>query len=134
MTASVRLHYGGDSHELRLPFLIESYLYDLLAALGAARALNLPWSRWKSPWRPLPAAKRGTIFRSAEGITVIDGLYNSSPQPWSGSSGYVELPAKTARGRARRNARARSRIFEISRNGAAWPPDADGTWSRPWDF
>ncbi|MHB8053959.1 MAG: UDP-N-acetylmuramoyl-tripeptide--D-alanyl-D-alanine ligase [Candidatus Aminicenantales bacterium] len=91
-----RLDYDGASHDLRLPFLTDGYVRNLLAALGVARAFGLRWDALEPALSGLgPTAKRGRILRLAGGIVVIDDTYNSSPQALAMAlRGYVHLPAK----------------------------------------
>ncbi len=91
-----RLDYDGTSRDLHLPFLTEGTVYNLLAALGAARAFGLRWDVLEPALAGLgPAAKRGRINRLAGGIVIIDDTYNSSPQALAMAlRGYAHLPAE----------------------------------------
>jgi len=91
-----RLRYAGTDRDIRLPFLTDSQVQNLLAALGVARAFGLPWERLAEAVAGLgPTTKRGTILRLAGGIIVIDDSYNSSPLALeSALRGYSHLPAK----------------------------------------
>jgi len=91
-----RLFYDGSDHILQMPFLAEMHVQNFLAALGAARALGLPWDRLEPAMAGLaPVAKRGMIIRLTDGITIIDDSYNSSPQALEAAlRGYGRLPAK----------------------------------------
>jgi UDP-N-acetylmuramoyl-tripeptide--D-alanyl-D-alanine ligase len=90
------LHFDGLDRDVRLPFLTDSHVRNLLAALGVAQAFRLPWERLADAVAGLgPTMKRGTILRLAGGITVIDDSYNSSPLALeSALRGYAHLPAK----------------------------------------
>jgi UDP-N-acetylmuramoyl-tripeptide--D-alanyl-D-alanine ligase len=91
-----RLGYDGADRDVRLPFLTDSHVRNLLAALGVARAFGLPWERLEKAVAGLgPTTKRGTILRLSAGITVIDDSYNSSPLALeSALRGYAHLPAR----------------------------------------
>jgi UDP-N-acetylmuramoyl-tripeptide--D-alanyl-D-alanine ligase len=89
------LTYDGVSREIRLPFLTEGLVQNLLAALGAARAFGLPWEALEPALSRLsPASHRGRILRLAGDLAVIDDAYNSSPQALAMAlKSYVHLPA-----------------------------------------
>jgi UDP-N-acetylmuramoyl-tripeptide--D-alanyl-D-alanine ligase len=91
-----RLMYDGTPRNVRLPFLTEGLVQNLLAALGAARAFALPWEALEPALESLsPASNRGRIIRFAGGITVIDDSYNSSPLALAMAlKSYVHLPAE----------------------------------------
>jgi len=91
-----RLTYDGAGHDLRLPFLTEGLVQNLLAALGAARALDLSWESLEPALAGLePASNRGRIVRLADGIVMIDDSYNSSPRALDMAlTSYVHLPAR----------------------------------------
>lgn len=90
-----RLTYDGTDRDIRLPFLTEGLVRNLLAALGAARALNLPWAAVETALAGLtPAHNRGRVVRLARGIAVIDDSYNSSPLALAMAlKSYIHLPA-----------------------------------------
>jgi len=90
-----RLGYDGSAHDVRLPFLTEGQVENLLAALGVARVFGLRWETLQPGFAALePAAKRGRIIRLAEGITVVDDSYNSSPRALEMAlRSYMQLPA-----------------------------------------
>jgi UDP-N-acetylmuramoyl-tripeptide--D-alanyl-D-alanine ligase len=90
------LCYDGPDRDVKLPFLTDSHVRNLLAALGVARAFGLPWGQLKEAVAGLgPTTKRGTILRLSGGITVIDDSYNSSPLALeSALRGYAHLPAR----------------------------------------
>ncbi|MCX6566064.1 MAG: UDP-N-acetylmuramoyl-tripeptide--D-alanyl-D-alanine ligase, partial [Candidatus Aminicenantes bacterium] len=90
-----RLSYDGLVHDVRLPFLTGGQVENLLAALGVARAFGLRWETLQPGLAALePAAMRGRIIRLAEGITVVDDTYNSSPRALEMAlQSYVQLPA-----------------------------------------
>jgi UDP-N-acetylmuramoyl-tripeptide--D-alanyl-D-alanine ligase len=79
-----------------LPFLTDSQVRNLLAALGVARAFGLRWEQLEEAVAGLgPTTKRGTLLRLSGGITVIDDSYNSSPLALeSALRGYAHLPAR----------------------------------------
>ena len=90
-----RLYYDGSVHDVRLPFLTEGQVENLLAALGVAWALGLRWETLQPGLAAIePAAKRGKIIRLAMGITVVDDTYNSSPRALAMAlRSYLNLPA-----------------------------------------
>jgi len=90
-----RLDFEGTSRLLRLPFLTEGYVSNLLAACGVARAFGLTWEDLEPALAGLgPAAKRGRIIRLEGGIVVIDDTYNSNPRALAMAlGGYIHLPA-----------------------------------------
>lgn len=88
--------YGGGRHGVRFPFLSETAIFNLLAALGAARALDLPWDGLRPAVEALrPAAKRGRPHHLAGGIVLIDDSYNSNPRALEAAlQSYGRLPAR----------------------------------------
>jgi UDP-N-acetylmuramoyl-tripeptide--D-alanyl-D-alanine ligase len=90
------LVYGGATRRLKVPFLSDSLISNLLAALGVAEALALPFSGLESALHGLqPVVHRGTLLRLKGGVTVIDDSYNSNPRALeSALRNYATLPAK----------------------------------------
>jgi UDP-N-acetylmuramoyl-tripeptide--D-alanyl-D-alanine ligase len=90
------LRVGVNREKVRFGFLYEEYLYNLLAAVGAGRALDVPFAdlcREIPRLRPLPG--RGMLFRLNRGIRVIDDSYNSNPKALASAlKGLSGLPAK----------------------------------------
>jgi UDP-N-acetylmuramoyl-tripeptide--D-alanyl-D-alanine ligase len=87
--------YADGFRPVRLPFLSEGFVFDLLAALGVARAFGLDWEAVEAEIPKLaPLAKRGAILRLDRGIVVIDDSYNSSPKALETAlRSYAALPA-----------------------------------------
>jgi UDP-N-acetylmuramoyl-tripeptide--D-alanyl-D-alanine ligase len=90
------LKYGREERAIRLPFLTESYVSNLLAALGVAFAFSLPLEKVEKPLRELkPFAKRGILLRLGHRIMMIDDSYNSNPKALeSALQNLSTLPAK----------------------------------------
>lgn len=100
-----RLGYDGfkfdlvldsDRRRIRFPFLSETYIYDLLAAVGVGRALSLSLDEIEHGIQDLkPYAKRGLLLRLAKKIVVIDDSYNSNPRALEAAlRNYAALPAR----------------------------------------
>ena len=87
--------YAGGRHGIRFPFLAETAIFNLLAALGAALALDLPWDRLQPAVESLrPASRRGLPHRLSKGIVLIDDSYNSNPRALEAAlRSYGRLPA-----------------------------------------
>ncbi len=92
----LEIGYGGERHALRFPFLAETAVFNLLAALGAALALDLPWKALQPALASLhPGAKRGLAHHLARGIVLIDDSYNSNPRAVEAAlRSYGRLPAR----------------------------------------
>jgi len=90
------LVYGGATRRLKVPFLSDSLISNLLAALGVAEALALPFSGLESSLHGLrPVVHRGALLRLKGGVAVIDDSYNSNPRALeSALRNYAALPAK----------------------------------------
>ena len=72
---------GGRAERTRLRFLTDAYLYDALAAAGAAHALGMPLPDIAAHVADLlPAPKRGQWIALARGVVLIDDSYNSNPK------------------------------------------------------
>jgi len=93
---SFMLDYGGKRKKVNFPFLYESYLYNLLASLGVAFALSLPFEKLAPLIDTLkPFSMRGTVITLDNGIKLIDDSYNSNPAALeSALKGLSELPSK----------------------------------------
>ena len=71
---------GERSVEVRSPLRGRHNVYNVLAGLAAARALDVPLERAVTGLRNLaPASHRGERLRLADGVLAIDETYNSSP-------------------------------------------------------
>jgi UDP-N-acetylmuramoyl-tripeptide--D-alanyl-D-alanine ligase len=89
------LVYRGATRRLRVPFLSDNLIANLLAAFGVAEALALPYSGLEGRLGDLrPIAHRGTLLRLKNGVLVIDDAYNSNPRALeSALRNYGALPA-----------------------------------------
>jgi UDP-N-acetylmuramoyl-tripeptide--D-alanyl-D-alanine ligase len=89
------LLFEGKARTVRLPFLSDGYVYNLLAALGVVRAFGLGWEKIEEAVERLgPIAKRGLVVRLSRGTVLIDDSYNSSPYALETAlRGYAALPA-----------------------------------------
>ena len=86
----------GDRRRIRFPFLSETYIYDLLAAVGVGRALSLSFEEIEQGIQDLkPYPKRGLLLRLAKKIVVVDDSYNSNPRALEAAlRNYAALPAR----------------------------------------
>lgn len=89
------LKYGSEKQPVRFPFLSETYVMNLLAALGVARALSLPLEKVKKPIQTMtPFIKRGTVWRLGRQVVMIDDSYNSNPKALEAAlRSFSRLPA-----------------------------------------
>jgi len=90
------LKYGSEKGPVRFPFLAETYIMNLLAALGVAHAFSLPLEKVEKPIQALkPFARRGILLRLGRDIVVIDDSYNSNPKALETAlASFSRLPAK----------------------------------------
>jgi UDP-N-acetylmuramoyl-tripeptide--D-alanyl-D-alanine ligase len=90
------LKYGREERAIRFPFLAESSISNLLAALGVAHAFSLPLEKVERPIQELrPFMRRGTLLRLGRQIKVIDDSYNSNPKALEAAlRSLSRLPAK----------------------------------------
>jgi len=90
------LIYENNRRRIRFPFLAESYIYDLLAALGVARSFSLPFEKIEDVIKNFkPYAQRGVLLRLDRNIAVIDDSYNSNPRALEAAlRGFSTLPAR----------------------------------------
>lgn len=90
------LKYGREERAIRFPFLTESYVSNLLAALGVAFAFSLPLAKVeKSIQKMRPFTNRGILLRLGHKIMMIDDSYNSNPKALeSALRNLATLPAK----------------------------------------
>lgn len=93
---TLELRCGGEKAEVHLVFLYQEYIYNLLAAVGACVALDVPFDiiiQGISGLRPLH--KRGELIRLARGIRLVDDSYNSNPRALEAVlRGLAALPAR----------------------------------------
>lgn len=82
--------------EVRFPFLYEDYVSNLLAAVGAAHALSLPFEAIvESIPRFSPFPGRGKLIRLGRDRLLVDDSYNSNPKALEAAlKGLTSLPAK----------------------------------------
>jgi UDP-N-acetylmuramoyl-tripeptide--D-alanyl-D-alanine ligase len=123
------LGYGGERHAVRFPFLAETAVFNLLAALGAALALALPWDAVRPGIASLrPAARRGLAHHLARGIVLIDDSYNSNPRAVEAAlRSYGRLPA-------RRRIAVLGDMLELGEGSAAYHEQAGECAAREgWD-
>jgi len=90
------LRLDGKSKDVRVPFLYEEYLYNLLAAVGACHALSFPF---ESIIDGIPRLSllpgRGAPVPLGRGLLLIDDSYNSSPRALEAAlKGLAPLPAR----------------------------------------
>jgi len=90
------LVYRREKRRIKFPFLADSFIYNLLAALGVAQALAIPFDDVEEAIRGLkPFAKRGTLLKFKNHTVLIDDSYNSNPKALEGAlSNFALLPAR----------------------------------------
>jgi UDP-N-acetylmuramoyl-tripeptide--D-alanyl-D-alanine ligase len=90
------LKYGREERAIRFPFLTESSVSNLLAALGVAFAFSLPLAKVEKSIRELrPFSNRGILLRLGHRIMMIDDSYNSNPNALATAlRNFSRLPAK----------------------------------------
>ena len=90
------LRYGNREEKISLPFFYESHLYNFLAAAAAARALSIPFEHILPQIITLKLMpNRGTLYRLANNIRLIDDSYNSNPAALeSALKALAPLPSK----------------------------------------
>jgi UDP-N-acetylmuramoyl-tripeptide--D-alanyl-D-alanine ligase len=90
------LRSRGRKERVRVPFLYEDYLYDLLAAVGVSLAIALPFEEIIEQIPRLhPFSGRGGLIRLGRGIRLVDDSYNSSPKAVEAAlKGLAAIPAK----------------------------------------
>ena len=120
----------GDRRRIRFPFLSETYIYDLLAAVGVGRALSLSLDEIEQGIRDLkPCPKRGLLLRLAKKIVVVDDSYNSNPRALEAAlRNYAALPA-------RRRVAVLGDMLELGQAAAKFHEDAGLQAARSgWDL
>jgi UDP-N-acetylmuramoyl-tripeptide--D-alanyl-D-alanine ligase len=126
----LEIAYGPGRHTVRFPFLAETAVMNLLAALGTALALELPWDSLQPALASLrPASKRGLAHHLARGIVLIDDSYNSNPRA-------VEAALRSC-GRlpARRRIAVLGDMLELGERAAAFHEQAGESAAREgWDI
>jgi len=87
---------GRDKKKVRIPFFYDSFIYNLLAACGAAFGLGLSLADILPRLALLqPFAQRGALVRLARNINLLDDSYNSNPFALElALKGAARLPAK----------------------------------------
>jgi len=88
--------HGTERRRIKFPFLSDTYIYNLLAAVGVGRSLWLSFDDIERGIQDLkPYAKRGHLLRLAQKIVVIDDSYNSNPRALEAAlRNYAALPAR----------------------------------------
>jgi UDP-N-acetylmuramoyl-tripeptide--D-alanyl-D-alanine ligase len=91
----VELLYMGNKAAVRLTFLYQESVADLLAAVAVCAALDMPLEKIVSgipDLRPLPG--RGLMTRLPGGILLVDDSYNSNPRALAAAlEGLACVPA-----------------------------------------
>ncbi len=87
---------GWDKKRVRIPFYYDSFIYNLLAACGAAYGLGLTLADILPRLALLrPSTQRGYLVRLSKKINLVDDSYNSNPRALeSALKGASRLPAK----------------------------------------
>ncbi|MDP3046676.1 MAG: UDP-N-acetylmuramoyl-tripeptide--D-alanyl-D-alanine ligase, partial [Chloroflexota bacterium] len=75
----LRLHYGKDSAYLQVPLLGEHSVHTVLAAAAVGLIEGLTWDEISMGLHLVPDQLRLVVVPGANGATVIDDTYNSSP-------------------------------------------------------
>lgn len=90
------LIYGKEKRRIRFPFLLESSLYNLLAAVGVTSAFGLHLEKIESAIHDLkPTVQRGLCVRLTKNTVLIDDSYNSNPRALeSALRSFAALPAR----------------------------------------
>ena len=84
--------------DIRLPLVGAGNLMNMLAAIAVAIELDVPIAGIAAKIGTLaPAAKRGEVIRLANGVTLIDDSYNSSPAALLQSLAALESSAASRR-------------------------------------
>lgn len=90
------LLYGHQHEKISLPFFLESFLYNFLAAAATSYALSLPLGDFLErihSLKPLPG--RGVLLSLKGGIKIFDDSYNSNPKALETVlKGLSELPSQ----------------------------------------
>jgi UDP-N-acetylmuramoyl-tripeptide--D-alanyl-D-alanine ligase len=91
-----KLRLEDRSEEVRFPFFYEDYVSNVLAAVGAAHSLSLPFETIvETIPRLSPSPGRGRLIRLGPGCLLVDDSYNSSPKALEAAlKGLASLPAK----------------------------------------
>jgi UDP-N-acetylmuramoyl-tripeptide--D-alanyl-D-alanine ligase len=121
---------GKEKRRIRFPFLLESTLYNLLAALGVISAFGLTLETVENAIHDLkPVAKRGLCVRLAKNTVLIDDSYNSNPRALeSALRSFAALPA-------RRRVAVLGDMLELGETGPAFHEEAGEHAARTaWDL
>ncbi len=74
-----RLHYGGESHAIRTDLLGRHSVQTALAAAAAGLVMGLTWKEIAVGMSSVPQQLRLVVVAAANGATLVDDTYNSSP-------------------------------------------------------
>jgi UDP-N-acetylmuramoyl-tripeptide--D-alanyl-D-alanine ligase len=121
---------GKEKRRIRFPFFSETYIYNLLAALGVARVLSLPLDKLEEAIQGLrPYAHRGILLRLTKSIVVIDDSYNSNPRALEAAlRSFAALPA-------RRRVAVLGDMLELGDSAALFHEEAGGWAAKTgWDL
>jgi UDP-N-acetylmuramoyl-tripeptide--D-alanyl-D-alanine ligase len=121
---------GKEKRRIRFPFFSETYIYNLLAALGVALALSLPVDKLEEAIQGLrPYAHRGILLRLTKSIVVIDDSYNSNPRALEAAlRSFAALPA-------RRRVAVLGDMLELGDSAALFHEEAGGWAAKTgWDL
>jgi UDP-N-acetylmuramoyl-tripeptide--D-alanyl-D-alanine ligase len=93
---SFDLRFENRNKKIFFPFLYESYVYNLLAAVGVATSLSLvPEEIVPQISKLKPFTMRGTILYFEKDIKLVDDSYNSNPKALElALRGLSPLPAR----------------------------------------
>ena len=75
----LRLHHGNDSVYLQVPLLGQHSVHTVLAAAAVGLTEGLTWGEISMGLQVVPDQLRLIVVPGANGATVIDDTYNSSP-------------------------------------------------------
>ena len=74
-----RLHYSGESHAIHAALLGKHSVRTALAAAAAGLVMGLTWDEIAAGMSSVPQQLRLVVVAAANGATLIDDTYNSSP-------------------------------------------------------
>lgn len=74
-----RLHYGGESRAIHAALLGRHSVQTALAAAAAGLVMGLTWNEIAAGMSSVPQQLRLVVVAAANGATLVDDTYNSSP-------------------------------------------------------